>query len=227
MEELLSRLADCIEAGKVDRDSRYPPSMAGKDGARELTARALEDGVPAEELLNRALLVGMHRIGERFSRGEVYVPEILFSAKAMTAAMGFLKPFFESGEAQYRGTAILGTVAGDLHDIGKNIVRMVLEGGGWRVIDLGVDAGTEKFLAALEEHPDGIVGMSALLTTTMVNMADAVSRIKERSAATRVYVGGAPVTEPFCAKIGADGYFPDPHGLVQHLAGEGAGPIIA
>ncbi len=224
MEELLKRLADCIESGKVDRESRYPPAMAGEDGARELTARALEEGVRAEDLLNRSLLVGMHRIGERFGRGEVYVPEILFSAKAMTAAMEFLKPYFDSGEAQYRGTAILGTVAGDLHDIGKNIVRMVLEGGGWRVIDLGVDASADAFLEALEEHPDGIVGMSALLTTTMVNMADAVSKIKERNAATRVYVGGAPVTEPFCVKIGADGYFPDPHGLVQHLSSVGEGP---
>ena len=143
MAELLAKLALCIERGKVDRESPYPEDLQGEDGAAELTRRALEVSLSPGEILDQALVAGMNRIGSRFSAGEVYIPDLLFAAKAMNAAMEHLKPYFESGEAVHRGTAIVGTVAGDLHDIGKNIVRMVLEGGGWKVIDLGVDAGTE------------------------------------------------------------------------------------
>jgi 5-methyltetrahydrofolate--homocysteine methyltransferase len=161
----------------------------------------------------------MTRIGDRFSAGEIYIPDLLLAARAMNAAMDHIRPFFQTGELKPRGTLILGTVAGDLHDIGKNIVRMVLEGGGWRVVDLGVDVGTEKFLHALEEDPGSVVGMSALLTTTMLNMGRSVEEIKTRDPGIPIFIGGAPVTEEFRAKIGADGYFPDPNGLVKHLAG--------
>jgi 5-methyltetrahydrofolate--homocysteine methyltransferase len=216
--ELLEQIANRIEQGKAQRESLYPPELKGQEGASELTRRALAANCPPEVILNHGLIVGMTRIGDRFSAGEVYIPELLFAARAMNAAMDLIRPFFQTGELEPRGTAILGTAAGDLHDIGKNIVRMVFEGGGWQVVDLGVDVGTEKFLRTLDENPGSIVGMSALLTTTMLNMARSVEEIKRREAGIRVFVGGAPVTQEFSARIGADGYFPEPNGLVRHLA---------
>lgn len=219
LNELLEQIARCIEKGKADRDSPYPPELKGQDGAAELTRRALAASSSPQEVLNGGLIVGMTRIGDRFSAGEVYIPDLLLAARAMNAAMDHIRPFFQTGELEPRGTVILGTVAGDLHDIGKNIVRMVLEGGGWSVVDLGVDVDTEKFLRTLGENPGSVVGMSALLTTTMLNMARSVEEIKKRDSGIPIFIGGAPVTEEFCAKIRADGYFPDPNGLVKHLAG--------
>ena len=142
MKEFLSKLAKCIERGKEDRTSPYPPDLKDKDGAREYTEQALTAGVKASRILQEGLMPGMNAIGEKFSQGKAYIPELLISAKAMYAAMDVLKPYFESGEAEHKGTVILGTVSGDLHDIGKNIVRMILEGDGWKVIDLGVDTTT-------------------------------------------------------------------------------------
>jgi methanogenic corrinoid protein MtbC1 len=217
MEEILSRLAVCVERGKSDKASPFPPDMKDMDGAAELTQQLLQAGVPPDEILKKALMVGMNNIGEKFGRGEAYIPQLLIAAKAMNAAMVYLKPYFDKGEATHRGTVILGTVAGDLHDIGKNIVRMVLEGDGWKVIDLGTSVGTEKFLASLQENPGAIIGMSALLTTTMVNMEKSVKTIKEQHPDIRIYIGGAPVTQGFSDKIGADGYFPDPHKFAKHL----------
>lgn len=217
LSDTLEQIARCIEAGKADLNSPYPPELEGQDGAAELTQRALAAGGSPEEILNLGLIVGMTRIGDRFSDCQVYIPDLLLAARAMNAAMDHIRPFFKSGEIEPRGTIILGTVAGDLHDIGKNIVRMVLEGGGWQVVDLGVDVDTEKFLHALEENPESAVGMSALLTTTMFNMSQSVSEIKKQDPKVRVFVGGAPVTEEFRAKIGADGYFPEPNSLMKHL----------
>jgi methanogenic corrinoid protein MtbC1 len=139
------------------------------------------------------------------------------SAKAMSGAMIHLKPFFQSGEARRKGTFIIGTVSGDLHDIGKNLVVMMVEGGGWEVIDLGVDVGSEKFIKAVEEKPNAVIGLSALLTTTMENMNKIVADIKTRYYGTKILVGGAPVTQEFCTKIGADFYSPDPQGAVNYL----------
>jgi len=223
MSEILEKLAICIERGKADKDSPYPPDMKGEDGASELAKQALDSSISANDILQKGLMVGMHNIGEKFSKGEAFIPELLISARAMNAAMDHLKPYFESGEAQHKGTFVVGTVAGDLHDIGKNIVRMVLEGDGWKVIDLGVDTSTEKFAAAVDEDPNRIVGLSALLTTTMVNMEDTVKQIKDKHPQTKIYIGGAPVSNEFSEKINADGYFPDPHSLVKHLAETHAG----
>ena len=142
---------------------------------------------------------------------------MLMSAKAMNSAMMHLKPFFQSGETKRKGKVIIGTVSGDLHDIGKNLVAMMIEGGGWEVIDLGVDAGAEKFMMALDENPDAIIGLSALLTTTMENMKKIVTVIKEKYSATKILIGGAPVTKEYCEKIGADFYSPDPQGAVNYL----------
>jgi methanogenic corrinoid protein MtbC1 len=142
---------------------------------------------------------------------------MLMSAKAMNGAMIHLKPFFQSGETKRKGTFIIGTVTGDLHDIGKNLVAMMVEGGGWEVVDLGVDVSSEKFLKALLEKPQAVIGLSALLTTTMENMKKIVMDIRAKSASSKILVGGAPVTQDYCVKIGADFYSPDPQGAVNYL----------
>lgn len=216
MSEFVEQLAVCVERGKVNKDAPYPPDLKGQDGADELAKQALEDGLKPEEILDGCIL-GMDRIGTKFSENKAFVPELLMAAKAMSAAMDHLKPFFQSGEVVRKGTFVVGTVAGDLHDIGKNLVAMVAEGGGFEVIDLGTDVSADKFLAAVEEHPGCIVGMSALLTTTMVNMESTIKAIKEKSPTTQVLIGGAPVTQEFADRIGADGYSTDPQGAVAIL----------
>ncbi|MFH1195110.1 MAG: corrinoid protein [bacterium] len=217
MTDILERLSYCVEAGKISKAAPFPPALKGQDGADELCLQALEAGINPESILNEALIPGMSRIGEKFSLGKAFVPEMLISAKAMTAAMKHLKPFFTSGEIKRKGVFVVGTVAGDLHDIGKNIVAMTIEGAGWEVIDLGVDVKAEKFLEAVEKYPGCVVGMSALLTTTMANMQNIVKSIKEKYPEKIVMVGGAPLTHDFCKKIGADFYSPDPHGAAEFL----------
>jgi methanogenic corrinoid protein MtbC1 len=217
MSDTLETLMKCVELGKINRASPYPPSLKGQDGADELCQRALGEGLKPQEILNRALIPGMAVIGEKFSRGQAFVPEMLISAKAMSAAMKHLKPYFVSGALKRKGTFVVGTVSGDLHDIGKNIVSMVVEGAGWEVIDLGVDVGPEKFLPAIEKHPDCVVGLSALLTTTMANMEAIVTAIKQKCPNKIILVGGAPLSEEFSKKIGASFYSPDPQGAVEFL----------
>lgn len=217
MENLLEKLLDAVELGKVDKKSPYPPQLKDQDGAYELAGKALEMGFSPEELLENALIPAMSNVGNKFNRKEIYVPQMLMSAKAMSGAMIHLKPFFQSGATKRKGTFIIGTVTGDLHDIGKNLVSMMVEGGGWEVIDLGVDAGSEKFINAIEKYPDAVIGLSALLTTTMENMRNIVSDIKSRSVNSKILVGGAPVTQEYCDKIGADFYSPDPQGAVNYL----------
>jgi len=217
MKSLLEKLLEAVELGKVDRKSPYPPQLKDQDGAYELAAKALEEGFKPDEILEKALIPAMANVGNKFSRKEIYVPQMLMSAKAMAGAMLHLKPFFQSGETKRKGTFIIGTVTGDLHDIGKNLVSMMVEGGGWEVIDLGVDVGTEKFLKALEENPGAVIGLSALLTTTMENMKKTVIAIKEKHSDSKILVGGAPVTKEYCEKIGADFYSPDPQGAVNYL----------
>ena len=191
--------------------------MKDQDGADELARRALEEGVKPDQILENALVPAMERVGDKFTRKEIYVPQMLMAAKAMNSAMSHLKPFFQSGETKRKGKFIVGTVAGDLHDIGKNLVAMMIEGGGWEVIDLGVDVGSEKFLKALDENPGAVVGLSALLTTTMENMKKTVTAIKEKHSDSKILIGGAPVTMDYCKKIGADFYSPDPQGAVNYL----------
>jgi methanogenic corrinoid protein MtbC1 len=217
MNEILNQISHCVEFGKISRVSPYPPNMKDQDGADELTRRALEEGVRPGEILEEALVPAMEKVGEKFTRKEIYVPQMLMAAKAMNSAMLHLKPFFQSGETKRKGKFIVGTVSGDLHDIGKNLVAMMIEGGGWEVIDLGVDVGSDKFLKALDEHPGAVVGLSALLTTTMENMKKIVSSIKEKHSESVILVGGAPVTMDYCQKIGADFYSPDPQGAVNYL----------
>ena len=217
MNNILYNIALCVESGKINRTSPYPPNMKDQDGADELTKRAIGEGIKPDEILEYALIPAMANVGNKFSRKEIYVPQMLMSAKAMNSAMVHLKPFFLSGETKRKGKFIIGTVSGDLHDIGKNLVAMMIEGGGWEVIDLGVDVGSEKFLKAIDEHPDAVVGLSALLTTTMENMKKIVISIKEKHSGSKILVGGAPVTMEYCKKIGADFYSPDPQGAVNYL----------
>ena len=217
MNELLIKLAECIEFGKINLASPYPPQMKGQDGADEITRRALEEGVLPQDILTDGLMPGMERIGLKFRENKVFVPQVLMSAKAMSTALVHLKPHFLSGAAKQKGTFIIGTVLGDLHDIGKNIVGMMVEGNGYKVVDLGTDVSSEKFIEAVRENPEAVVGLSALLTTTMVNMEKITREIKEAVPGTFVTIGGAPVNKDFCLKIGADNYSPDPQGVVEYL----------
>jgi methanogenic corrinoid protein MtbC1 len=217
MDDLLQQISHCIEFGKINAASPFPPEMKGQIGADELTIQALQEGVPPDRILHEGMVTGMERVGKKFSENKVFVPHMLMSAKAMTTAMVHIKPFFLSGAVKRKGTVIIGTVTGDLHDIGKNLVCMMIEGAGWEVIDLGVDVSAVKFIKAIQEHPGCSVGLSALLTTTMANMASIVKEIKAASGSTKVLIGGAPVNLDFCNQIGADFYSPDPRGAVDYL----------
>lgn len=217
MEPLLEKLGQAVEFGKVDQNSPYPPDMKGQDGADELAKQSLDNGIAPSRILTEALVPAMDRVGQKFSENKVFVPQMLMSAKAMGAAMGHLKPFFQSGDVKTKGTFIIGTVKGDLHDIGKNLVAMMVEGGGWSIVDLGVDVNEDAFNQAIAENPGAVVGLSALLTTTMANMEGIVRKIKEVHPGTRILVGGAPLNDDFRAKIGADFYSPDPRGAVEYL----------
>lgn len=216
MNELFEQLALCIEFGKINQKSPFPPSMRGQEGADELTIKAIEQGLKPSEILD-SLIKGMNLVGQKFSENKVFVPEMLMAAKAMSTSMAHLKPFFSSGEIKRKGTFVVCTVMGDLHDIGKNLVAMTIEGAGWEVIDLGVDVRAEKILETLKNHPDCVVGLSALLTTTMINMESIVKEIKTNFPDTKVLVGGAPLSADFCKQIGADFYSRDPQGAVEFL----------
>lgn len=217
MSEILERITTCVEFGKVDKTSPFPPDLKGQDGADELTKTALEQGVEAEKILKEALVIGMDRVGQKFSEKKIFIPQMLMSAKAMNAAIEHLKPFFQSGALRHKGEIILATVKGDLHDIGKNLVKMAIEGSGWKVFDLGVDVGVQKILTALEEHPEAAVGLSSLLTTTMQSMHEIVTELKSQKPDSKILIGGAPVNEDFRNKIGADFYSPNPQGAVKYL----------
>lgn len=218
MSDIIEKIANCVEFGKIDKNSPYPPNMRGQDGADELTRQALDQGVDPDAVLNQGMVVGMNKVGKKFSENKIFVPQMLMSAKAMSAGMEHIKPFFQSGSVKRKGVFVLGTVSGDLHDIGKNLVGMMIEGSGWEVIDLGVDVGPQKFVETVQSHPGCVVGLSALLTTTMVNMESTVTEIRKVAADTKILIGGAPVSDDFCKKIGADSYSPDPQGAVDYLS---------
>jgi len=174
-----------------------------------LTRQALDQGIPPQEIIDRALIRGMAVIGERFRQNEVFVPELLIAARAMNKALELLEPYLISGEVVSAGTLVIGTVQGDLHDIGKNLTAIMFKGAGYKVVDLGVDVSAERFAAAALEHRADFVGLSALLTTTMIGMKDIIGTLKAGGVGAKVLVGGAPVTANFAREIGADGYAPD------------------
>jgi 5-methyltetrahydrofolate--homocysteine methyltransferase len=177
----------------------------------ELTQQLVNEGVKPSEIINQGLIGGMNIVGDRFKKGDMYVPEVMMAAKAMHAGMNIVKPLLLEGESSSSGKVLIGTVAGDLHDIGKNLVGMMMESGGMEVVDLGVDVGPEKFAAAVREHKPQVIGLSALLTTTMLAMKDTIEVLKEEGLrdSVKVIVGGAPVTQDFADEIGADGWAPD------------------
>ncbi len=185
--------------------------ISGKrDEVKAKAQEALDEGVSAETILNEGLISGMSVVGERFRRNLVYVPEVLISARAMSAGLELIKQLLADSGVEPTGKIVLGTVKGDLHDIGKNLVGMMLQGGGFEVIDLGTDISAEQFVAAVKEHDAKLVGLSALLTTTMPYMAKIVEAIKAAGLEdVRILIGGAPVTEQYADEIGASGYATD------------------
>jgi 5-methyltetrahydrofolate--homocysteine methyltransferase len=184
--------------------------MKGKaNDVKALVEQALNEGLEPGKILNEGLLPGMSVIGERFKKNEVYVPEVLIAARAMKSGMQILQPKLADSGVEPIGIAVIGTVKGDLHDIGKNLVGMMLEGAGLKVVDLGIDVEPQKFIDAAKEHKAKVAGISALLTTTMTNMKAVVDAFKAADVPCKVLIGGAPVTQAFCDEIGADGYAPD------------------
>ena len=178
---------------------------------KELVEKAIQENVKPADILNKGLLAGMSIIGERFKKNEVYVPEVLIAARAMKMGMDVLKPLLASAGVEPIGTVVVGTVKGDLHDIGKNLVRMMLEGAGFKVIDAGINVEPDKFVQLAKENNAALIGTSALLTTTMTNMKAVVDAVKSAGldGKIQVMIGGAPVTQAFADEIGANGYAPD------------------
>jgi len=198
MSEKLGKIAEDLIAGKVDEVIR-------------LTRECIDDGVNPDEVLNKGLLAGMEVVGQKFKVGDMFIPEVLRSAKAMRGAMDILRPLLSEAESKGTGVFVIGTVEGDLHDIGKNLVGMMYEGAGFKVVNLGVDLPAQTFVDAVKEHKPDILGISALLTTTMPKMGEVIDALKEAGIRDRVkiIVGGAPVNREYAEKIGADAYGPN------------------
>jgi len=194
----LKQIAENLIQGKAEK-------------VKELVQKAVDEGEDVEKILNEALLAGMSVVGDKFKRNEFYVPEVLIAARAMKAGMEVIRPFLAEKNIKGKGRIVLGTVKGDLHDIGKNLVGMMLEGAGFEVVDLGVDIPAEKFVEEIKKTDAQIVGMSALLTTTMPAMKDVIAALTKEGIRknVKVMIGGAPVTQDYADEIGADGYAPD------------------
>jgi 5-methyltetrahydrofolate--homocysteine methyltransferase len=206
--ELLAQIAEQLDKGQA-------PAVA------ELTARAIEEGVPAATILNDGLIAGMDVVGEKFRAHQIFLPHVLLAAKAMHAGMDLIKPLLIQQDVPRAGKAVLGTVRGDQHDIGKNLVGIMLEGAGFEVIDLGTDVAPEAFLAAAREHGALVIGMSALLTTTMPVMKEVIDLLEREGMKGKIgtVVGGAPVTEQYAREIGADAYAFDGLSAVDRVRG--------
>lgn len=216
MDDILQKIHDSVAGGKINAASPFPPALRGKPGVAEYTQEALKEGYKPGDIMNQAMIPAMGEVGEKFSQGKIFVPQMLMAAKAMNAGLSFIKPYFSSGEVKVKGTFIIGTVFGDMHDIGKNLVAMMVEGSGYKVVDLGIDCAVEKYANALEENPGAVIGISALLTTTMTNMKTVIDAIHEKHPETKFIVGGAPVSPEFAEQIGAT-YAKDPQDVVEKL----------
>jgi 5-methyltetrahydrofolate--homocysteine methyltransferase len=195
MSELLGKMAESLIAGKIDE-------------VVDLTKEALDGGAAPADILDQGLLAGMDVVGQRFKAEEMFIPGVLRCAKCMHGAMEILRPLLAETGAESIGTLIIGTVKGDLHDIGKNLVGMMFEGAGFNVVDIGIDKEPQVFVDAIKEHNAKLIGMSALLTTTMPKMGETIKAIKEAGVRdqVKILVGGAPITAAFAEEIGADGY---------------------
>jgi 5-methyltetrahydrofolate--homocysteine methyltransferase len=180
-------------------------------GAAALTQQALDGGTGPQEILDKVLIAAMDKVGEKFAQGTIFVPQMLRSAKTMQNCVALLKPHFQGGGMTTKGRIIMGTVKGDLHDIGKNLVAMMLEGAGFQIVDLGVDVSADAFVSAVKEQEGQIVGMSALLSVTMPAMSSTITALSDAGLRdkVKVMIGGAPVTAEFATEIGADCYAPD------------------
>ncbi len=192
--------------------------IAGDNVAsKEITQKLVDGGADAQEVLNEGLVPGMNVVGKKFKANEMYIPEVLIAARAMHAAMDIIKPLLTESGATSKGKVLIGTVAGDLHDIGKNLVGMMLEGGGFDVVDVGVDIPTEKFLEEIKKNKAQVLGLSALLTTTMPVMKDVIEALKKdgETKEVKVMVGGAPLTQEYADQIGASGYAADASSAVD------------
>ncbi len=189
--------------------------------SKEIAQILVDKGVEATEILNDGLMPGMDVVGKKFKANEMYIPEVLIAARAMHAAMDIIGPLLSASDAPARGIVVIGTVQGDLHDIGKNLVGMMLEGGGFKVIDAGVDVPADKYIEEVKKNKSKLVGLSALLTTTMPGMKDVIEAIKADAETkdVKVMVGGAPLTQEYADSIGASGYAPDASSAVD-LANE-------
>ena len=190
----------------------------------EITQQGLDEGLEPQELLNNGLIVGMDEVGVRFRRGDMFVPEVLMSAESMASGMKLLRPLLAESDTKMAGKILMGTVEGDLHDIGKNLVSMMCEGAGFEIVNIGFDAAPAKFIDAIKEHQPDIVGMSAMLTTTMRAMGHTIKAIEEAGLRdqVKIMVGGAPVDQEFADRIGADGYganAPSSADLAKQLVG--------
>jgi len=187
------------------------------EAVKTLTQQAVDEGCSAQDVLEKALLPGMDVVGQRFKACEMFIPEVLRSARAMHGAMAILRPLLIESGVPTAGTLVIGTVQGDLHDIGKNLVAMLFEGAGFKVVDLGADVTAEVFVKAVSDHKASILGLSALLTTTMPRMAEVIEAVKEAGLREKVkiMVGGAPVTSDFAFRIGADGFAPNAASAVE------------
>jgi len=195
------------------------------ESVEELTKRALSQGISAEDILNNGLVAGMNIVSKKFKNNEIFIPEVLISAKSMYSGLGIIKPLLSELNVKSKGKVVIGTVKGDLHDIGKNIVAMLLQGAGFDVVDLGADVPKEKFLEFVKNEGADILAMSALLTTTMIYMKETIETLKNAGLRenVKVIIGGAPVTESYAAQIDADGYAPDAAStvdLTKRLLGE-------
>ena len=193
--DLIKDISENLETGDAER-------------VAELTKQALRKGIPAATVLNQGLILGMNRIGEKFKNHEIFLPDVLLAAKAMYAGLDPLKPHLVRNGIPVRGRVVIGSIQGDLHDIGKNLVAIMLKGAGFEIFDLGNDVAPEKFVAAAQRENAHVIGLSALLTTTMPGMKKVMDLLKERGLAgqVKVIIGGAPVTEEFRREIGADAY---------------------
>ena len=180
-----------------------------RDAASQLTQQAVDEAMAPAQILNEGLVAGMDVVGKRFKANEIYVPEVLIAARAMKAGLAILEPVLAAAGVEPVGKVVLGTVKGDLHDIGKNLVGMMLTGAGMEVVDVGTDVSPEKFVGACKDHGAAILAMSALLTTTMPQMAEVVKQAKADGVQVKTMIGGAPVTQSYADEIGADGYAPD------------------
>ncbi len=196
--EIYAQIADEIVKGQAD-------------SVKELVNRALSENISAEDILNNGLVAGMNVVSEKFKNNEFFIPEVLVSARAMTAGLNIINPLLAEANVKAKGKVVIGTVKGDLHDIGKNIVGMMLQGAGYEIVDLGADVPKEKFIEFTQKEEANMVGMSALLTTTMIYMKEVIQGLKDAGLRdkVKVIIGGAPVTQAYADQIEADGYAPD------------------